>query len=88
MFRKGTILTRKKIKNPKSDKSRQVILPLHEDMINNSFWTEHSEILTNKSPKFYEWSDEESLPELVLNQLSNNSSDLIVEECSETVAAT
>ncbi|KAK4879237.1 hypothetical protein RN001_007383 [Aquatica leii] len=69
MFRKGTILLRKKITNPNNDKLRQVIFPLHEDLVHNKFWAKHSEILTNNVNKFYNHEYEE-LPDLVKLQLN------------------
>ncbi|KAB0798192.1 hypothetical protein PPYR_09242 [Photinus pyralis] len=47
MFRKGTILLRKKIKNPHRDKLHQVVLPIFEDMMHDEFWIQHPEILSN-----------------------------------------
>ncbi|XP_018567778.1 probable tRNA(His) guanylyltransferase [Anoplophora glabripennis] len=69
MYRKGTILVRKGVKHPVHGKTRQVVLPLHEDMIQNDFWKRNDEILSMKSSKMYEWPGEITLPELVVSQL-------------------
>ncbi|GLV41803.1 tRNA-histidine guanylyltransferase [Carabus blaptoides fortunei] len=72
IFRKGTILLRKIIKNPmKSNlKPCQVIYPFHKDLIKNQFWDENSEILSGNGVKTYEWNTETKLlPTLVLKQL-------------------
>ncbi|XP_025829713.1 probable tRNA(His) guanylyltransferase [Agrilus planipennis] len=50
MFKKGTILIRKRIKIPDQNKSRLVIVPLYEDLMQDKFWNEHSELLEIKSP--------------------------------------
>ncbi|XP_974895.2 probable tRNA(His) guanylyltransferase [Tribolium castaneum] len=69
MFKKGTILIRKRIKSPKHGKARLVILPLHEDLIQDKFWEKNSEILAIKTAQLYEWPEESPLPSLVLSQL-------------------
>lgn len=70
MYRKGTILVRKRVKSPKHGKTRVVIIPLHEDLIQDSFWTEkHSELLDNKTAQVYERPEDCQLPEIVLAQL-------------------
>lgn len=54
MFRKGTILIRKLVHCPPPEgKKRQVVLPLHCDLIKDSFWKEHTEILGLKSVQVY-----------------------------------
>lgn len=68
-FKKGTILVRKKIKHPKHQKTRHVILPLHEDLIHNKFWEINSEILTAKGIPVYEFEPNQLLPDLVQSQL-------------------
>ncbi|RZB73456.1 tRNA(His) guanylyltransferase [Asbolus verrucosus] len=75
MYRKGTILIRKRIKNPEHGKMRQVILPLHEDMIQDNFWQKHSEILAIKSSQSYEWPPDMPLPDIVMSQLHINTRD-------------
>lgn len=75
MYRKGTILMRKIIKNPmKSNlKPCQVIYPFHKDLIKNQFWEENSEILSGKGVKSFDWETQTKLlPTLVLKQLSVN----------------
>ncbi|KAF5269234.1 hypothetical protein FQR65_LT02535 [Abscondita terminalis] len=79
IFRKGTILLRKKVTNPYNDKLRQVIFPLYEDLVQNEFWIRHSELLNNKVNKFYDHKCE-PLPELVELQLNIDCRD---EECVE-----
>lgn len=69
MYRKGTILLRKKIKSPKNGKYKLVILPLHEDMIQDHFWKKNFEILQIEPCQNYEWPNELELPELVKKQL-------------------
>ncbi|KAL3282289.1 hypothetical protein HHI36_005477 [Cryptolaemus montrouzieri] len=69
IFKKGTILLRKKIRSPNSDHFKKVIIPLHEDLISEKFWNIHSEILTIKSGQEYAYDSVEALPELVLSQL-------------------
>lgn len=69
MYRKGTTLLRKKIRHPTHGKMRLVVLPLHVDMIQDSFWLENPEILGITSPYVYEWPESVSLPKLVLKQL-------------------
>lgn len=69
MYKKGTILIRKRIKHPVHGKMRQVVLPLHEDLIQDHFWERNDEILSLKTSKTYEWSDDRPLPDLVLSQL-------------------
>ncbi|XP_076259788.1 tRNA-histidine guanylyltransferase [Rhynchophorus ferrugineus] len=69
MFKKGTILVRKKIKHPVTDKNRLVILPLHEDLIQDTFWTTHDEILNIKSCGHYSVPSNCDLPRLVMSQL-------------------
>ncbi|XP_030377636.1 probable tRNA(His) guanylyltransferase [Scaptodrosophila lebanonensis] len=50
MYRKGTILLRKRVVTGElpDEKCRQAIVPLHEDLISAQFWKTHSEILANK----------------------------------------
>lgn len=45
MFRKGTILLRKRVRLPGSDSRRQMIFPIHDDMIKEKFWKVHEELL-------------------------------------------
>ncbi|KAH8283675.1 hypothetical protein KR018_011653 [Drosophila ironensis] len=65
MFRKGTILLRKRVTERKG---RQAIVPLHEDLISAPFWKQHTEILGKYVPGSYT-SDAEKLPRLVEMQL-------------------
>ncbi|XP_017841503.2 probable tRNA(His) guanylyltransferase [Drosophila busckii] len=57
MYRKGTILMRKRVHEADQtdkDKGRQVIVPLHEDLIGAAFWKKHSEILGKYVPGNHE----------------------------------
>ncbi|KAK5645858.1 hypothetical protein RI129_004322 [Pyrocoelia pectoralis] len=65
IFRKGTILLRKKINNPFKKKLEQVILPIYEDMMHDEFWLKHPEILSNKPNENYTFTEEEHSSELV-----------------------
>ncbi|XP_066251147.1 probable tRNA(His) guanylyltransferase [Euwallacea similis] len=69
MYKKGTILLRKRVKHPISGKNNIVVLPLHEDLIQNEFWTRNCEILEIKSCEMYEFDDKVKFPELVLRQM-------------------
>lgn len=54
MFRKGTTLIRKHVHSPPPDgKKKQVVLPFHCDLFNDTFWNEHPEILGLKSLQVY-----------------------------------
>lgn len=72
IFKKGTILLRKKIKGPNSKHFKQVILPLHEDLIGDKFWHDHHEILSLEKSQEYVYEDIEKLPKLVKSQLHIN----------------
>lgn len=69
MFRKGTILLKKRLKCGQDDKPHHVVLPLHEDLIQDEFWRQHLELLNLKSPAVYEWPSGEAVPDLVGWQL-------------------
>ncbi|KAH8244274.1 hypothetical protein KR026_005232 [Drosophila bipectinata] len=69
MYRKGTILLRKRLVDRKG---RQAIVPLHEDLISSQFWKHHTEILGKYVPGSY--SSPEGLPKLVENQLNEKHS--------------
>lgn len=75
-FKKGTILVRKRVKHPKHEKIRQVILPLHEDLIQDKFWQVNSEILALEASEFYDYQANCELPELVKHQLHLNESNV------------
>ncbi|KAH8325038.1 hypothetical protein KR074_003789 [Drosophila pseudoananassae] len=70
MYRKGTILLRKRLVDRKG---RQAIVPLHEDLISSQFWKHHTEILGKYVPGSY--SSPEGLPKLVENQLNDKHSE-------------
>lgn len=70
MFRKGTILVTKQIKVD-ADKKRKVVIPIYDDLIQEKFWRDNDELLEKKSPKFYEFPDQE-LPQLVKELLRIN----------------
>lgn len=55
MYRKGTILLKKRIAVPSmGDKQRIMIVPMHRDMIKEDFWQEHSELIDRKPAQLYE----------------------------------
>ncbi|SPP90016.1 probable tRNA(His) guanylyltransferase [Drosophila guanche] len=70
MYRKGTILLRKRVisSGDNDEKGRKAIVPLHEDLISSHFWKSHTEILGKYVPGTYKAS--EALPRLVDLQLS------------------
>ncbi|XP_050303502.1 probable tRNA(His) guanylyltransferase [Anthonomus grandis grandis] len=70
MYKKGTILLRKKIRHPKTGKNRLVVIPLHEDLIQDDFWTRNNEILDIKSCGLHEFGNCD-IPLLVLSQFHN-----------------
>lgn len=69
IYKKGTILLRKRIKSPKHGKYRNVIVPLHEDLIQDAFWIKHYEVLQEKPSNIFEWPQDAPIPNLVLTQL-------------------
>lgn len=62
-------MLRKKIQHPAHGKTRQVVLPLHIDMIQDKFWEDNAEILGSKPSEMYTWPQDVDLPDLVLRQL-------------------
>lgn len=70
MFRKGTILVTKQIKLD-GQKKKKVVIPIYDDLIKENFWKENDELLERKSPKLYEFPDNE-LPKLVTENLKLN----------------
>jgi tRNA(His) guanylyltransferase len=70
MYRKGTILITKQIQLD-SEKKKKVVIPIHDDLIKEKFWTEHDELLERKTPKLYTFPDRE-LPQLVKEILKLN----------------
>lgn len=69
MYRKGTTLVRKIVYDDKVNKERQVIIPIHVDMIHESFWKQNSEILTMKAPLTLFDEEVKHLPDVVAEQL-------------------
>lgn len=69
VFKKGTILLKKCIKHLKNDKIRKVVVPLHEDLIQDKFWQINSEVLAIEGAKLYELSTDQEMHELVKTQL-------------------
>lgn len=81
MYKKGTILLKKKITHPFREGSKKiVVLPLHVDLIQDDFWVKNSELLKLKSGELYSFEDSEKIPDLVLSQLHNLS---VVEKNTE-----
>jgi len=76
MYRKGTILLRKRV--TVGDKSRQAVVPLHEDLISSQFWKQHTEILGKYVPGTY--TAPQGLPRLVELQLNAKQVDEEAEE--------
>ncbi|XP_033164325.1 probable tRNA(His) guanylyltransferase [Drosophila mauritiana] len=76
MYRKGTILLRKRV--ILGEKSRQAVVPLHEDLISSQFWKEHTEILGKYVPGTY--NAPQTLPRLVEMQLNGKELDDEAEE--------
>lgn len=66
MYRKGTILLRKRV--ILGEKSRQAVVPLHEDLISSQFWKEHTEILGKYVPGTYD--APQTFPRLVEMQIN------------------
>lgn len=75
MYRKGTILLRKRVVERKG---RQAIVPLHEDLISSQFWKHHTEILGKFVPGSY--SSPHGLPKLVEIQLNDSHSEPVEEQ--------
>jgi tRNA(His) guanylyltransferase len=82
MYRKGTILLRKNIPIPnhvgkdeqQKPKTRQLIVPIYDDLIKEKFWEVNSEILDKSKPKDYQFpmhigEFEPVYPEIVLEQI-------------------
>lgn len=67
IFRKGTILLRKRVQLPNSDSRRQLIVPIHEDMIREKFWKIHEELLGKYHSPEVDLKCEES--ELLMKQI-------------------
>ncbi|CAH1105468.1 unnamed protein product [Psylliodes chrysocephalus] len=82
LFKKGTILLRKKIKHPVHEKQRHVIYPFHEDLIQDSFWKKNTNILKGEVSQDYDCSEVDKLPELVMQQLHLNNA-LLKEDVKE-----
>ncbi|XP_011187676.1 probable tRNA(His) guanylyltransferase [Zeugodacus cucurbitae] len=85
MFRKGTILLRKRVKiSDKDGFNRQLIVPVHDDMIREKFWKEHSELLGKYKPGDYVSTIDEISPVLKTQIDKLNSDDEKPEniECS------
>lgn len=73
MFRKGTILLRKKVAIGETGANkRQLIVPLHDDMIRDKFWKLHTELLGKYTPGEYKKCEENTdFPELITRQIKN-----------------
>lgn len=62
IFKKGTILMTKQVKLD-GDKKKKIVIPIYDDLIKEKFWKDHDELLERKSPKLYEFPNNE-LPQL------------------------
>ncbi|KAH8306631.1 hypothetical protein KR044_001129 [Drosophila immigrans] len=71
MYRKGTILLRKRVVQSADgqEKGSQAIVPIHDDLIREQFWREHTEILGKYVPGKYV-SPASNVPRLLKMQLS------------------
>ncbi|XP_067640696.1 probable tRNA(His) guanylyltransferase isoform X2 [Eurosta solidaginis] len=72
IFRKGTTLLRKRVKLMEKygdDIYRTLIVPLHDDMICDKFWKEHSELLGKYKPGEYTCTTD--LSRLLIKQMEN-----------------
>lgn len=65
MYRKGTILLRKKVKIDDTKKAKQFIVPLHVDMIKEKFWIEHNEILDKTPAQVYEFEKKDGVASII-----------------------
>ena len=63
IFRKGSILITKQVKIGESSK-KKVVIPIHDDLIKESFWQQHDELLERKTPKLHQFPTE-TIPPLV-----------------------
>lgn len=81
LFRKGTTLLKKIIKDPLKDpKKCLVIFPFYKDLIKNKFWEENAEILNGKGPQLFDWTVEcKLLPNLVLKQIASEEKKVVSE---------
>lgn len=70
MYRKGTILLRKRINIPNDSRCHTIVIPLYEDVIQPKFWERHLELLAMKPGNVYEWPEDSPLPKLVISQLN------------------
>lgn len=70
-YRKGTILVKKQVKIPGTNKTRLLMIPLHEDLIGDQFWKRNDELLSRGQAKYYDIGQE--LPLIVQKQLDNES---------------
>ncbi|XP_017474903.1 PREDICTED: probable tRNA(His) guanylyltransferase [Rhagoletis zephyria] len=69
MFRKGTVLLRKRVKTEgDGGLNRQLIVPHHDDMIREKFWKDHSELLGKYKPGDYVCAAED-IPPVLLSQI-------------------
>ncbi|KAL0849293.1 hypothetical protein ABMA28_013618 [Loxostege sticticalis] len=69
IFRRGTLLIRKTTANEKLGKTTKVIVDIHDDMLKDKFWKEHSVVLLDKCPK-HSLLYEGPITEIILEQLS------------------
>lgn len=89
MYRKGTILLRKRVvqSNSNQDKGRQAIVPIHEDLIGAQFWKEHAELLGKYVPGGYTYSEPSSMPRLLKAQFTaqqQRTADLLQDKASSS----
>lgn len=78
MFRKGTILLRKKVPLSESGEGskRQLIVPIHDDLIRDKFWKCHEELLGKYIPGEYVADGNDKYPDLLARQMNKIKIDL------------
>lgn len=65
-------MLRKRVRNPRNDKYKRIVLPLHVDMISPRFWEDNAEIIQIKSPRIYDLPEGTPLHEFVTKQLNSD----------------
>lgn len=71
MYRKGTILVKKNVAVPQLNNKRYpMIVPLFTDLIQDTFWEDHSEILTRGQPQQFDLDEELTNNPLIQKQIA------------------
>lgn len=79
IFKRGTLLIKKNITDPNFVKN--VIVDIHDDMLKDKFWKEHSSLLLNKMKPADSLKYEGRITDIIMEQL--NSKDSKINEDSE-----